>query len=113
MQGLDSKDFLMQPQKRTWIDTDITVDHYNGLIPCDVDDGYALGVLFRSQEVDIVGLSSTLGNTDDIDVTTEIATQFTAKFGPTCLRVSKGRTVSYSESQAKDFPKTDNNPAQK
>ncbi|MDC5851733.1 nucleoside hydrolase [Vibrio europaeus] len=112
MQGLDSKDFLMQPQKRTWIDTDITIDHYNGLIPCDVDDGYALGVLFRSQEVDIVGLSSTLGNTDDIDVTTEIATQFTAKFGPTSLRVSKGSSVFYSEAQDKELPEAVTNLAQ-
>lgn len=104
MQGLNPKDFLNQPQKRTWIDTDITTDHFNGILPCDVDDGYALGVLFRSQEVDIVGLSSTLGNTDDIEVTTKIATEFSAKFGPTSLRVSKGSSVFYQQAQGKPLP---------
>ncbi|KGY14231.1 nucleoside hydrolase [Vibrio tubiashii] len=112
MQSLDPKEFLNQPQKRTWIDTDITIDHFNGLAPCDVDDGYALGVLFRSQEVDIVGLSSTLGNTDDIEVTTEIATKFTAKFGPTSLTVSKGSPVFYSQTEGRDLPDAVKNLAQ-
>jgi inosine-uridine nucleoside N-ribohydrolase/catechol 2,3-dioxygenase-like lactoylglutathione lyase family enzyme len=77
-------------QTRLWVDTDITIGHKSGLKPCDVDDGYALGLLLRSQEVDIVGVSSTLGNCDDIEVTTEIAQSFIQKFGPTYLSVSKG-----------------------
>ncbi|KJY82956.1 nucleoside hydrolase [Vibrio galatheae] len=104
MQSFRSEDCLDVPQKRTWIDTDITIGHYNGLVPCDVDDGYALGVMFRSQEIDIVGLSSTLGNCDDIEVTTKIATQFTTQFGPTSLTVSKGSPVFFSQAEGKALP---------
>ncbi|MGC9494566.1 nucleoside hydrolase [Vibrio genomosp. F10] len=104
MRSLETSEFFRQPQKRVWVDTDITIGHVNGFSPCDVDDGYALGLLFRSQEIDIVGLSSTLGNTNDIEISTKIATQFTSLFGPTSLRVSKGSSVFFSESQGIDIP---------
>lgn len=112
MQGVDKSAFFNQAQKRTWIDTDITIGHFDGLKPCDVDDGYALGVLFRSQEVDIVGLSSTLGNTSDINVSTDIATQFVSKFGPTSLRVSKGSSVFFVDSDDENLPEAVTNLAE-
>ncbi|RZP72268.1 nucleoside hydrolase [Vibrio vulnificus] len=92
-------------RKKVWVDTDITIGHLNGLKPCDVDDGYALGLLFRSKEVEIVGLSSTLGNTDDIDVSTHIAAQFVSKFGPARLAVSKGSDAFYEQAKDKALPK--------
>ncbi|WDG10133.1 hypothetical protein PUN50_22420 [Vibrio campbellii] len=39
-----------RPQTRVWVDTDITIGHHDGFKLCDVDDGYALGLLLRSQE---------------------------------------------------------------
>lgn len=91
------------PQTRVWVDTDITIGHHDGFKLCDVDDGYALGLLLRSQEVDIVGVSSTLGNCDDIEVTTSIARTFIKKFGPTYLEVSQG-SATYLDS-TKDIPR--------
>lgn len=47
-------------------------------------------------------MSSTLGNCDDIKVTTDIARSFISKFGPTYLSVSQG-SATYFDS-AKDIP---------
>ncbi|MBG0756317.1 nucleoside hydrolase [Vibrio cidicii] len=91
-------------QKRVWVDTDITIGERNGLSVCDVDDGYALGVLMRSQEVDLVGVSSTRGNTDDIHVSTRVARTFIEKFGPTSLRVSCGSAQAYTDSLNQPLP---------
>ncbi|MEX0335197.1 nucleoside hydrolase [Vibrio tubiashii] len=112
MQDIGSLDSLNRPQKRIWIDTDITIGHSNGIVPCDVDDGYALGVLFRSQEVHIVGLSSTLGNTEGIEVSTDIAKNFITQFGPTSLSVSKGSSVLYAEADGKVLPEAVSNLAE-
>lgn len=63
-----------KPQKTVWIDTDMTIGKRNGLFGyCDVDDGYALAALLRSAEIQVAGISSTLGNTDDIEVSTSVA----------------------------------------
>lgn len=78
-------------QKLVWIDTDITIGHKSGLLSyCDVDDGYALTALLRSDRVDVIGVSSTLGNTDDIGVSTKIAQQFIETYGPNSVKVFKG-----------------------
>lgn len=78
-------------QKRVWVDTDITIGHKSGFFNyCDVDDGYALTALLRSVEVDVIGVSSTLGNTDDIEVSTAIARKFIANYGPNSVQVYKG-----------------------
>lgn len=64
-------------QKRVWVDTDISIGHKSGILHyCDVDDGYALAALLRSPEIQVVGISSTLGNTNDIKVSTSIARTF-------------------------------------
>jgi len=78
-------------QKLVWVDTDITIGHKNGLFQyCDVDDGYALAALLRSSAVDVVGLSSTLGNTDEIEVSTKIAGKFLRTYGPNSVPVYRG-----------------------
>ena len=78
-------------QARIWIDSDITLGQKNSLVSyCDVDDGYAIAALLRSVEVDVVGISSTLGNTDNIEVSTAVAVDFIKKFGPNSVVVSKG-----------------------
>lgn len=88
-------------QKRLWIDTDITIgDKASPLSYCDVDDGYALGVLFRSPEVLICGISSTLGNTQDIEESTAKAQQFVSRFGPTSLQVYKGSAAPLANDTA-------------
>lgn len=102
MHNIGEDKHTCRPQTRVWVDTDITIGHHDGFKLCDVDDGYALGLLLRSQEVDIVGVSSTLGNCDDIKVTTDIARSFISQFGPTYLSVSQG-SATYFDS-AKDIP---------
>lgn len=78
-------------QKRVWVDTDITIGHKTHIFKyCDVDDGYALTALLRSEQVSVVGVSSTLGNTDDIEVSTRIAQHFIGKYGPNSVPVYKG-----------------------
>lgn len=82
---------LSGEQKRVWVDTDITIGHKSGLFQyCDCDDGYALTALLRSEQVDVVGVSSALGNTDDIQVSTRIARHFIATYGPNSVTVYKG-----------------------
>lgn len=78
-------------QKLVWIDTDITIGERRGLFNyCDVDDAYAVAALMRSQRVQVMGISTTLGNTDDIDESTEIAKEFIDKYGPNSISVFKG-----------------------
>jgi inosine-uridine nucleoside N-ribohydrolase/catechol 2,3-dioxygenase-like lactoylglutathione lyase family enzyme len=78
-------------QKRVWVDTDIAIGQKSGCFSfCDVDDGYALAVLLRSVEVSVVGVSSTLGNTDDIEVTTNTARSFISTYGPNSVAVYQG-----------------------
>lgn len=52
-------------KKQVWIDTDLSVGMERENRPgyCDVDDGYAILQLMRSDKVDIVGMSSVFGNT--------------------------------------------------
>ncbi|MGR5093289.1 nucleoside hydrolase [Vibrio maritimus] len=100
MQRVSKEAPLQGNQTRLWIDTDITIGTHGKLMAFrDVDDGYALGALFRSQEVDIVGLSSTRGNTDDIAITTAKAKEFTARFGPNSLTVTSGAAVNFESDQ--------------
>ncbi len=78
-------------QKLVWVDTDITIGSKRNLFSyCDVDDGYALTALFRSEQVDVIGISTTLGNTDNIDVSTSIARDFVKKYGPNSVSVYQG-----------------------
>ncbi|RKF18821.1 nucleoside hydrolase [Alginatibacterium sediminis] len=92
-------------QKRIWIDTDITMGEKNGPFSyCDVDDGYAIASLLRSVEVDVVGVSSTLGNTDNINVSTRIATDFIAKYGPNSVQVSRGSSCPLKQCKVDDKP---------
>jgi len=80
-----------QPQKIVWVDTDITIGRKNGLLSyCDVDDGYALAALLRSAEVQVAGISSTLGNTESIEVSTAVARHFVRSYGPTSQTVYQG-----------------------
>lgn len=87
-----------QEQKRVWVDTDITIGHKSGIFRyCDVDDGYALAALLRSPEIQLIGISSTLGNTDDITVSTSIARDFIASYGPNSVPVFQGASTVLPE----------------
>ncbi|MGY3571496.1 nucleoside hydrolase [Vibrio paucivorans] len=100
MQSVDMDSRPCDEQVRLWIDTDITIGTCGKLMAFrDVDDGYAIGALFRSQEVDIVGLSSTRGNTEDINLSTDIAKSFVKKFGPVSLQVSEGASENFNTCQ--------------
>ncbi len=78
-------------QKAVWVDTDITIGRKSGLLSyCDVDDGYALAALLRSAEVQVAGISSTLGNTGTIEVSTAVARHFVGCYGPTSQTVYQG-----------------------
>ena len=78
-------------QKQVWIDTDIAIGHKTSCFSfCDVDDAYALAVLLRSMEINVIGVSSTLGNTDDIDLSTRTARKFIDAYGPNSVAVYKG-----------------------
>jgi len=78
-------------QKLVWVDTDIAIGHKaNCFSYCDVDDGYALAALLRSVQVSVVGVSSTLGNVEDIEVSTDIARHFIKTYGPNSVPVFKG-----------------------
>lgn len=88
----------MVAQKRVWVDTDIAIGHPSGFLGfCDVDDGYALAVLLRSVEVSVAGVSSTLGNTDDIQVTTSTAQHFISTYGPNSVSVYQGAAQKLPE----------------
>lgn len=92
----------MDAQKRVWVDTDIAIGHESGLFRlCDVDDAYALAVLLRSVEVCVVGVSSTLGNTDDIKVTTNTARSFISTYGPNSVSVYQGAESTLPEESSK------------
>jgi len=95
----------MCKQKRVWIDTDITLGQKNSLVSyCDVDDGYAIAALLRSVEVDVVGISSTLGNTDDIAVSTQVAKDFIGRFGPNSVVVNQGASAPFSQQNEQALP---------
>ncbi|MGY5450175.1 nucleoside hydrolase [Agarivorans sp. MS3-6] len=88
----------VKPQTRLWIDSDITLGKKNSPVSyCDVDDGYAIAALLRSVEVDVVGISSTLGNTNDIAISTQVATDFIHRFGPNSVVVSRGASAPLGE----------------
>jgi len=90
-------------QKLVWVDTDITIGKKNGLFSyCDVDDGYALAALLRSAEVQVVGISSTLGNTENIDVSTSVGRAFIQAYGPTSQTVYRGSGKTVSTHTATD-----------
>ncbi|MDK9707437.1 MAG: nucleoside hydrolase [Desulforhopalus sp.] len=95
-------------QKLVWVDTDITIGHKSGLFSyCDVDDGYALTALLRSEQVEVIGVSSTLGNTDEIRVSTGIARDFLGKYGPNSVSVYQGAAARLP----KDLAQTPTNEA--
>jgi inosine-uridine nucleoside N-ribohydrolase len=90
-------------QKLVWIDTDITIGKRQKLFSfCDVDDGYALAAMLRAAEVEVVGVSSTLGNTKDISVSTEVARSFISRFGPTRLLVNQGSPLPLQQRSETD-----------
>ncbi len=93
----------MNAQKQVWVDTDLTIGHRNGLIGfCDVDDGYAITALLRSQEVEVMGISSTLGNGDDIKLTTQLTKQFIANYGPNSVEVFQGQPEKLRDNKSTD-----------
>lgn len=74
-----------------WVDTDIAIGHKSGLLGyCDVDDGYALAALLHTDSVRVVGVSTTLGNTNDINVSTNTARQFIKAHAPYGVPVHQG-----------------------
>jgi len=84
-------------QKLVWVDTDITIGKRNTTFSyCDVDDGYALAALLRSSEVQVTGISSTLGNTEDIHVSTGVARSFISSYGPTSITVFQGSDTKFA-----------------
>lgn len=88
---LSGKQMITTAQKQVWIDTDITIGRKTHVFSyCDVDDGYALAALLRAAEVEVTGISSTLGNTEDIEISTEVARSFIASYGPASLQVYRG-----------------------
>lgn len=92
-------------QKRLWIDTDITLGEKNTPISyCDVDDAYALTACLRSTEVEVIGVSSTLGNSDDIAITTRIAKDFIQRFGPNSVEVYQGAASTYQLARQQPMP---------
>lgn len=85
-------------QKLVWVDTDITIGCKRNLFSyCDVDGGYALTALLRSEQVEIVGVGSTLGNTEVIEVSTGVAQEFIDRFGPRNVSVYRGCTAKLPE----------------
>lgn len=82
-------------QKRVWVDTDMAIGHKSGRIGyCDVDDGYALAALVRSKNVRVVGVSSTLGNTNDIQVSTNTVEKFMDAYGTYPVDLHAGATAA-------------------
>jgi inosine-uridine nucleoside N-ribohydrolase/catechol 2,3-dioxygenase-like lactoylglutathione lyase family enzyme len=78
-------------QKLVWMDTDMTIGRRRGLFNyCDVDDAYALAALMRCDRIEVIGLSTTLGNTDDIEVSTTTAKKFVSSYGPNSIPIYKG-----------------------
>ncbi len=55
----------MHPKKKVWIDTDLSVGMIRHRRPgyCDVDDGYAVLQLMKSDQIEIKGISAVFGNT--------------------------------------------------
>ncbi|WP_325893441.1 nucleoside hydrolase [Grimontia sp. NTOU-MAR1] len=89
---------MINKQSRLWIDTDITIGaHHKFLQYKDVDDGYALGSLMHSSEIEILGISSTRGNTDDINESTQIAKQFVQDFGANSYKVYQGAATDFKQ----------------
>ena len=92
---------LTTAQKQVWIDTDITIGRKTHVFSyCDVDDGYALAAMLRAAEVEVIGISSTLGNTQDIEISTEVARMFIAGFGPASLEVYRGAPAPLADHAA-------------
>lgn len=91
----------LSQQKLVWVDTDITIGTKRDLFSyCDVDDGYAIAALLRAEQVEVIGISSTLGNTDSIEVSTAIAKNFISRFGPNSVPVFQGSPARLPENLA-------------
>lgn len=94
---MDTNKDTNEAQKLVWVDTDIAIGSKTGFLHyCDVDDGYAIAALFRAQEVDVVGISSTLGNVSDIAISTRIAREFVSSYGPNSAPVYQGASAPLS-----------------
>ncbi len=78
----------MSARLPVWIDTDPTV------LPGghEVDDGFAIGLAFRSPELHVVGVSSIFGN-GDIDCCHASAQEMVAAFGPIDMPVHRGAAM--------------------
>ena len=92
--------------KRVWVDTDLAIgapDRRGGV--ADVDDGFALLHLMRSQDITIQGISTVFGNTfiDDADA---IAHEMTGRFGG-----GKQIPIFKGASEALDLQDIQHNPA--
>ena len=77
--------------KNVWIDTDLSV----GMLRtkragyCDVDDGYAVLQLMKSEQVTIKGMSAVFGNTD-LDSAYKLCHYMVDNFAPYPIPVYKG-----------------------
>ena len=78
-------------KKQVWIDTDLSVGMERENRPgyCDVDDGYAILQLMKSDNVDIVGMSSVFGNTT-IDKADKLCRLMNDEFAEGKIPVYKG-----------------------
>jgi len=93
-------------KKKVWIDTDLSVgmkrQHREGF--CDVDDGYAVLQLMKSELVEILGISSVFGNTD-IDNAFRLSKFMSDEFYRGEIPVHRGAA------KAIDLKKVESNPA--
>ncbi|MEO1384040.1 MAG: nucleoside hydrolase [Bacteroidota bacterium] len=92
--------------KKIWVDTDLAIgapDRRGGV--ADVDDGFALLHLMRSQEVAIQGISTVFGNTF-IDEADAIAHEMIRRFGQ-----GKEIPIFKGASEALDLQDIQHNPA--
>jgi pyrimidine-specific ribonucleoside hydrolase len=77
--------------KKVWIDTDLSVGMKRTRRPgyCDVDDGYAVLQLMKSNSVRLTGISSVFGNTD-IDNAYRLCQYMAEQFYDNAVDVYKG-----------------------
>lgn len=81
----------MPSKKKVWIDTDLSVGMIRHRRPgyCDVDDGYAVLQLMKSDQIEITGISAVFGNTT-IDNAFKLCNQMNQEFASGRYQVFKG-----------------------
>ncbi len=91
------------PEKRPiWIDADLAVGMKRYTRPgySDVDDGYAILQLMKSDKVEIIGISAVFGNTQ-IDDAFRISNYMNEEFATTKIPVYKGAGEAINLSEVK------------